>query len=117
MLPRPRAAILGASAATRKKGALTFGGEQPVEGRHVEFPGRPEPGHPRVVDQYIHSGGLPGQIVKLGRIAEVGGDESGLATRRGDVVDDRRPAAGVPPVHDDFGAMPGQLFGRCPADA
>jgi Transmembrane secretion effector len=29
----------------------------------------------------------------------------------------RGAAAGVPAVHDDLGAVPAELFGRCPADA
>jgi hypothetical protein len=50
-------------------------------------------------------------------MAEIGGHEAGLAAFGGDGIDHRGAAAGVPSVHDDFGAMPAELFGGCPADA
>jgi hypothetical protein len=52
-----------------------------------------------------------------GRVGEVGRHEAGLAARRGDRIDHRGAAAGVPPVHDDPGAMPAEFLGRGPADA
>src|SRR5258708_6903436 len=40
-----------------------------------------------------------------------------IAARRGDRAGYRGAAVGVAPVHDDLGAMPAELFGRCLADA
>jgi hypothetical protein len=48
---------------------------------------------------------------------ELGRHEAGLAAGRGDRVDHRGAAIDVPPVHDDLGAVPGELSGCCPADA
>jgi hypothetical protein len=56
-------------------------------------------------------------VVHLGRVGEVGRHEAGLAARRGDRAGHRAAAIGVAPVHDDLGAMPAELFGRCLADA
>ena len=117
MLPLPRAAIFGASAATRKYAAPDVGGEEPVEGRHVEVRGRPEPGEAGVVDQHVDRAGLLDEVVQLGRVAEVGRHEAGLAALGGDRVDHRGAAAGVPSVHDELGAVPAEFFGRSPADA
>ena len=117
MLPLPLAAIFGASAAVRKYGAWTLAVKSTAEGRRVEVRRRPEPGVPGVVDQHVDRRGLPGQFVQLGRVAEVGGDEPGLAALGGDGVDHRLAAAGVAPVHDDLGAVPRQLLGRRLADA
>ena len=91
------------------------GGEEPVEGRHIEFGRRPEPGEPGVVDQDVNRAGLLGQVVQLGGVAEVGGHEAGLPARRGDHVDYRGTARGVPSVHDHLGAVPGQALGHRPA--
>ncbi len=92
-------------------------GEEPVEGRRVEVRGRPEPGEPGVVDQYVDRAGLAGEVVQPGRVGEVGRHEAGLAALRGDRVDHRGAAIDVAPVHDDLGAMPAELLGRCLADA
>jgi hypothetical protein len=56
-------------------------------------------------------------VVHLGRVGEVGRHEAGLTARRGDRAGHRGAAGGVAPVHDDLGAMPAELFGRCLADA
>jgi hypothetical protein len=71
---------------------------------------------PAFVDQDVDLLGLPGQIVQLGRVGHVGGDEAGLAAVGGDGVDDGGGAV-VPPVHDDFRAVPAQFLGAGPADA
>ena len=112
MLPLPRAAIFGASAATRKYAARTLAAKSRSKVR-----GRPEPGEPGVVDQHVDRARLLGEVVHLGRAGEVGRHEAGLTAHRGDRAGHREAAIGVPPVHDDLGALPAELFGRCPADA
>jgi hypothetical protein len=42
---------------------------------------------------------------------------AGIAALGGDGVDHRRAVAGIPSVHDDISAVPGQLLGGGPADA
>jgi hypothetical protein len=110
MLPLPRAAIFGASAATRKYAARDVGGEEPVEGRHVQFRGRPEPGEAGVAGQHVDRAGLLDEVVHLGRVGEVGRHEAGLAALRGDRAGHRGAAAGVASVHKDLGAMPAEPF-------
>jgi len=95
MLPLPRAAIFGASAATRKYAARTLAAKSRSKVR-----GRPEPGEPGVVDQHVDRARLLGEVVHLGRAGEVGRHEAGLTAHRGDRAGHREAAIGVPPVHD-----------------
>jgi hypothetical protein len=82
------------------------------EGGHVEFRRGPEPAGPGVVDEHVDRGGLLSQVAELDGVAEVGGGEAGLAALGGDGVDHGLAAARVASVHDDLGAMPGQLLGH-----
>ena len=116
MLPLPRAAICGASAATRKYGAWTLAAKA-AEGGRVEVRSRPEPGDPGAVDEHADRAGLLGEVVQLVQVAEVGGNETGLAALRRDRVGHRLAAATVPAVDDDLGAMPAEHFGCCLANA
>ena len=50
-------------------------------------------------------------------MAEICGDESGLAALGCDPVNDCRTAVGVASLHDDFGAVAAKLLGRRLADA
>ena len=93
------------------------GGEKPIEGRHVELRRRSEPGEPGVVDQDVDPADLLDQTLQLGRIAEIGGHEARLAALGCDGVNDCFTTAGVASVHDDFGAVAGELLGRRLADA
>ena len=79
MLPLPRAAIFGASAATRKYAARTFAAKSRSYVSHVQVRGRPEPGEPGVVDQHTDRADLLDEVVYLRRIAKIGGDETGLS--------------------------------------
>ena len=117
MLPLPLAAIFGASAAVRKYGACTLAVKSTPKVVTSSSGVGPNQAIPGVVDQHVNRGGLRGQVVKLGRDAEVGGEETGLAALGGDGVDHRLAAAGVASVHDDLGAVPCQLLGRRLADA
>ena len=98
-------------------GSPDVGGEEPVEGRHVEIPGRPEPGDPGVVDQDVDRAGLLDEVLELARVAQVGGGEPGLAALGGDGVDHGPATVGVAAVHDDFGALAAQFLSRGLADA
>src|SRR5450755_4785608 len=91
-------------------------GEELIEGGHVEFRGGPEPRHPGVVNQDVDRAGLLDQIVYPGALAEISRDEAGLAAVGVDGVG-YRCAAGFAAGHDDLGAVPGQLLGRCPSDS
>jgi hypothetical protein len=53
----------------------------------------------------------------VGGVIQVGGDETGLAAGRGDGLDDRLAAGRIASVHDDFGAVSGELLCHCLADA
>src|SRR5207253_4556122 len=54
-------------------------GEKAVEGSHIEIRCRPEPAEAGVVDQDVDCAGLLDEVVERGRVAEIGGDEAGLA--------------------------------------
>ena len=49
--------------------------------------------------------------------AEVGGDEGGVATAAGDLLDDRRAPRRIPPVHHDARALGAELDRDRPSDA
>jgi hypothetical protein len=93
------------------------GREEPVEGRHIEVRGRPEPTEPGVVHQDVDRAHLLDEVVELGGVAEVRGDETGLATVGGDRVDHRFAASGVPTRNDHLRALPSELLGNGLADA
>jgi hypothetical protein len=85
MLPRPLAAIPGASAATSRNGARNVAREHLVERGHVELRGRAPARDPSVVDQDVDVADFACQALHVGDVGEVGGDEAGLAAGGGDV--------------------------------
>ena len=117
MLPLPRAAIFGASAATRKYGARTLAAKSRPKVAGSSSGVGPNQAYPALLTSTSTAAACRGQFVKRGRVAEVGGDETGLAALGGDGVDHRLAAAGVAPVHDDLGAVARQLLGHRPADS
>src|SRR5579859_7672024 len=116
MLPLPRAAIFGPSAATRKYAARTLAAKSRSKVGTSSSAVGPNQAKPALLTS-TSTGPACSAVVHLGRVGEVGRHEAGLAARHGDRVDDRGAAAGVASVHDDLGAMPAERFGRGPADA
>ncbi len=60
---------------------------------------------------------MPGKVVELGGIAEVGGGETGPAALAVDGAGYRPATRGVTPVRDDVGAAPAELHGGRLADS
>ena len=84
-------------------------GEHLVERGDVELRGRAEERDPGVVDQDVDVADVARQALHVGGVAEVGGDEAGLAAGGGDLLDRLGAARGVAAVDEDLGPVPGQL--------
>ena len=84
-------------------------GEHRVERGDVELRGRAEERDPGVVDQDVDVADVARQALHVGGVAQVGGDEAGLAAGGGDLLDRLARRAGVAAVDDDLGSVAGQL--------
>ena len=90
--PPPRAAIFGASAATRKNGGLDVDLEQTVERRLVGVSRRCQGGKAGSVDQDIDLACRVGDAPHLGHLREISGDELRIVSTRPDVLYGARAA-------------------------
>src|SRR5450755_1708746 len=92
------------------------GGEELIGGGHVELRGGPGPDHPGVVNQDVDRAGLLDQIVCPGVLLRSAATKRALPPSAL-----MASATAVPPgfaaVHDDLGAVPGQLLGGRPSDS
>jgi len=109
MLPWPRAAIPGASAATRKNGARTLLANILSKRNYVELSGRTEDRYPGVIDEDVDIADLACQALNVSGVAEVGSDEAGLTASGCDLLDGLRAARGVAAVDQDLGPVARQL--------
>ena len=84
-------------------------GEHPVERGDLELRGRAEERDPGVVDQDVHLADVVGQARHVGRVAEAGSDEAGLAASGSDLFDRLGATGGIATVNDDLRAVPRKL--------
>jgi hypothetical protein len=117
MLPRPLAAIPGASAATRKNGARTLLANILSNAVTSNSAVGAEERDPGVVDEDVNVADVAGQALNVGGIAQVGRDEARLAAGGGDLLDGLGAARGVAAVDQDLRAVAGQLQRDRAADA
>ena len=117
MLPLPRAAIVGASAPTRKYGARTLAANSRSKVATSSSAVGPNQENPALLTSTLT------RPAWSTRSSSWSGSLRSAATNRAlppsavIAVDHRRAAGGVPAVHDHLGALPAERFGRCPADA
>ena len=117
MLPLPRAAIFGASAATRKYAARTLAAKSRSKVATSSSAVGPNQENPALLTRTSTWPACSARSSSSAGVAEVGGHESGLSALRGDCVDHRGAAGGVAAVHDQLGTVLGQVLGHRPADA
>jgi len=110
MLPLPRAAIFGASTATRKYAARTLAATSRSKVATSRSAVGPDQEKPALLASTSTGAGLLGEVVRLSRVGEVGRREAGLASLRGDRAGHHGAAAGVASVHKDLGAMSAEPF-------
>jgi hypothetical protein len=117
MLPRPLAAIPGANAATRMNGARTLLANILSNAETSNSAVGPQTEIPAFVDQDVDLADVACQAPHVGGIAEVGGDEAGLAAGGSDFFDRVGAACGVAAVNQDLRPIPGQLQRHRATDA
>ena len=109
MLPRPLAAIPGASAATRKNGARTLLANILSNAARSNSAVGPNTAIPALLIRMSTSPTSSRQAQHVRGVGEVGGDEARLAAGGGDLLDRLGAAGGVASMDEDLGAIPGQL--------
>jgi hypothetical protein len=91
--------------------------EHLVERGDVELAGGAEQRDPSVVDQDVDVANLVSQALDVGGVAEVRGDEAGLAARCCDLPDGLGAARGVAAVNQYLGPVAGELESDRATDA
>src|ERR1700689_4169511 len=113
--PLPRAAIAGASSATRKHGTFTFTSYTPSKSASVCEAVGPNGKMPALLTRMSMwpppSSTALRASSRAGLAGQRGGDEVGLAAGGADALDALVAAGGVSPGHDDVGAVQGQAGG------
>jgi hypothetical protein len=107
----------GSQCRDQEERGANVAGEHLVEYRRIELRRRAESRDSGVVDQDVDVAGLACQPLHIGSIGEVGGDETGLAARGGDLLDRLCASFRVTAVNDDLGSIPGQLQRDRPTNA
>ena len=109
MLPWPLAAIPGANAATRKNGARTLLANILSNAETSNSAVGPKSAIPALLIRMSTSPTSLCQALHVGGVAEVGGDEAGLAAGGSDFLDRLGAARGVAAVNEDLRPVTGQL--------
>src|SRR6201981_2053250 len=116
MLPLPRAAIFGASAATRKYADRTLAAKSRSKVATSSSAVGPNQENPALLTSTSTVPAYPARSSSWAGSLRSAATNRAVTAPRVDGAAPRRAADGVPAMHDDLGAVSAKLLRRCPAD-